>query len=307
MISEETKNQNEKIDVLYIAGGGHSGSTILSLVIGSAPDVFATGELKFYNQHKDPDFHLWNYIQNICTCGKDANNCPFWVRVEQHLSDGIDIFHYMKPKDQIITLIKILWPFYKVKQSDLAQDDYHLIRAVKREALMDKPSTRYILDTSKSVARLMHLKSHPKLNVRIIFLVRDGRGYVNSYLRSRQESFYRSIFQWIVNNFLTLAYLRKEKIDYYYLSYDLLCTQPDKYLAEINDKFSINIPEDYIRVIPEMDFHLRAANPSRSTLREFRGLVADNKWRVEMPISKRLISSVILSPFNYWWVYGRSR
>lgn len=296
------KNE-EKIQVIYIAGGGHSGSTILSLILGTAPEIYTAGEIKFYNQHKILDHPMWNYIENVCMCGREANDCLFWQGVAAQANEELDIFHYSNLSEKVSSLLKILWPFYRVPKNTKAEQDYRLLKSVYLEALKEKASTKYILDSSKSVSRLMHLKSHPNLDVKVIFLVRDGRAYVNSYRKAYQKGFFRWIAQWIVNNALTLAYLNKENIDYYYLSYNALCTEPDAALAAIGDKFGIHVPENYVQLVHNTEYHIRAGNPSRSGLANFSGLELDDKWRSEMPWVKRAISSTLLYLFNRWWVY----
>lgn len=294
-----------KIEVLYIAGGGHSGSTILSLILGTAPEIYTAGELKFYNEHKDEEHHNWEYMENKCICGKNANDCPFWVGVEDRAGLEIKIFHYMKLWTKIITLFKILWPFYHVKKSVSAEDDFRLIESVYLEARKKKPSTRYILDSSKSVARMMHLDSHPNLDVKVIFLVRDGRGYLNSYTKAYKGGYFRWMAQWVVNNYLTLAYLKKAKKDYYFLSYDALCKQPEKEFGELDKKFNIHVPDNYTQMVHDTEFHIRAGNPTKSFLAEFSGLKLDDRWRHEIPKAKRFLATLILHFFNRKWVYNR--
>ena len=87
---DELTNNKEKIKVLYIVGGGHSGSTILSLILGTSPEVHAAGEIKFYNEHKILDHPLWSYIKNDCMCGKEAGDCLFWQSVESQVDEDLN-------------------------------------------------------------------------------------------------------------------------------------------------------------------------------------------------------------------------
>lgn len=295
-------NAEEKIQVLYIAGGGHSGSTVLSMILGTAPEVYSAGEIKFYNEHEVLDHPMWDYIENVCMCGRHANECPFWQRVKQHSNQEMDIFHYSGVLEKVTTLVKILSPFYHVSKTAKATDDYLLFKSIFSEAQKEKPTSRYILDSSKSVARLMHLHSHPLLDVKVIFLVRDGRAYANSYAKAYKKGFLRWIAQWVVNNILTLVYLKKEKIDYYFLSYNVLCNQPKEEIKSISEKFNIHIPEDYVNLVRTQQYHMRAGNPSRSQMEKFSGLDLDEKWRLEISRLNYVVSSTLLYFFNRWWV-----
>src|SRR4051812_39799023 len=60
--------------VLYVAGAGRSGSTLLERLIAEKNDFFAVGEL----------YYLWErgYERNeLCSCGEPFHDCPFWQEV----------------------------------------------------------------------------------------------------------------------------------------------------------------------------------------------------------------------------------
>jgi hypothetical protein len=58
--------------VLYVAGYGRSGSTVVSTVLGSHPDLVAVGELT----HLLDD---WADPTRACACGEGYSRCPFWA------------------------------------------------------------------------------------------------------------------------------------------------------------------------------------------------------------------------------------
>ena len=64
--------------VLYIAGDGRSGSTLLNIALGNHDQVLAMGEL--CNVHR---FVLGQ--ENWCSCGLPVSDCDFWQSVEQRL------------------------------------------------------------------------------------------------------------------------------------------------------------------------------------------------------------------------------
>ena len=292
----------QRLQVLYILGGGHSGSTILSLILGTSAQVVNAGEIKFYNEHPNPDHPMWRYIENVCTCGKDAMACPFWQRVDSRLDGDLDIFHYSRFDEKLVTLIKILNPFYRTKTTQNANDDFKLLNAILEQSLVDNPSTKIVLDSSKSVARLMHLRAHAEIDVKVIFLIRDGRAYANSFRNAYKKGFTRWIAQWMIVNFLSLRYLRKEKIDHYYLTYNSLCLESKKNLSALEKKFNIKIPDEYVKLIREKEYHVRAGNPSRKYLNNFTGLELEEKWRRELPKQYQRLASAMLYIFSRKWL-----
>jgi hypothetical protein len=60
--------------VLYLAGWGHSGSTLAESLLDQVPGLVGVGEIKF----------LWErgLLQNRrCSCGTPLRSCDFWVQV----------------------------------------------------------------------------------------------------------------------------------------------------------------------------------------------------------------------------------
>ena len=59
--------------VIYIAGYGRSGSTILDMLLGMHPTIFGAGEVTSI-------FDQW--LQNgICSCKRSCKECVFWAAI----------------------------------------------------------------------------------------------------------------------------------------------------------------------------------------------------------------------------------
>ncbi len=71
----------QKNTIIYIAGLGHSGSTILDLILGCHSDIVGLGEIMPFIRRKDrtPD------LNSTCSCGKKGYDCYFWSEVEKHI------------------------------------------------------------------------------------------------------------------------------------------------------------------------------------------------------------------------------
>ncbi len=63
--------------VVYIAGCGHSGSTLLALLLDSHPDIACVGETAV----KPKIRRRGDAAAAECSCGQTLANCPFWTRV----------------------------------------------------------------------------------------------------------------------------------------------------------------------------------------------------------------------------------
>lgn len=59
--------------VLFVAGLGHSGSTLLGTLLGAHPQVVAVGEVEQTLRHPRPPEQ-----RGACSCGLAAAGCPLW-------------------------------------------------------------------------------------------------------------------------------------------------------------------------------------------------------------------------------------
>src|ERR1700732_3473702 len=60
--------------VLYIAGTGRSGSTVLANILGEVEGVFAAGEVRYLWQRGLKE-------NRLCGCGLTVRECPVWSKV----------------------------------------------------------------------------------------------------------------------------------------------------------------------------------------------------------------------------------
>ena len=61
---------NKSITVIYISGDGHSGSTLLDILLGSQKSVFSSGELNNISRE--------GLLQEYCSCDKQLGDCELW-------------------------------------------------------------------------------------------------------------------------------------------------------------------------------------------------------------------------------------
>ena len=65
---------------LYIAGRGHSGSTILDILLGNSGAIESVGELVS---------DIGKETGGQCSCGLAINDCPYWQAVRAEVTaDG---------------------------------------------------------------------------------------------------------------------------------------------------------------------------------------------------------------------------
>jgi hypothetical protein len=64
---------------LYITSSSYSGSTLLSFLLNTHPEIFTVGEMDGWNYGEDETFE--------CSCGRILCECPFFRRVARAFAD----------------------------------------------------------------------------------------------------------------------------------------------------------------------------------------------------------------------------
>ena len=188
---------NEKIPVVYILAASHSGSTLLSMLLNAHQDVCSVGELKATN--------LGSAEQYLCSCREKITRCPFWSEISRDMAKkgysfditdaGTDfrtnasayVLKMLKPLHRGPFLEKIrdvaleLSPAWRKQLPAIQQRNISLMSTV-----LARTGKKIIADSSKIGLRLKYLLRNPALDVRIIWLVRDGRGVALTYMDPAQ-------------------------------------------------------------------------------------------------------------------------
>src|SRR5215469_10239405 len=64
--------------LVFVVGSGHSGSTLLSMMLGAHPEVLALSEISYFDR--------WIGLNDVCNCGVPVRSCPLWSKVVARIS-----------------------------------------------------------------------------------------------------------------------------------------------------------------------------------------------------------------------------
>jgi hypothetical protein len=185
-----------RLPVVYLAGSGHTGSTLMALFLDAHPRIVSVGETSFKRK-----IQRKRKTNLACTCGARYTECPFWQRVFQGVADaGYELnalqwsndFRYQgwlahrllsrysaNPVRRFVQqAAAAVLPAHNSRVDRVRRVNVELIRTVLRVADAD-----VFFDTSKRGMRLHHLLEAPELDVKVVKLVRDVRGYASSVKR----------------------------------------------------------------------------------------------------------------------------
>ncbi len=293
--------------VLYVAGFGRSGSTILSNSLGQIEGFFSAGELNFLWKH--------NVIENrLCGCGKPFRECPIWIRVMDEAfggTEGVDAremvrLHALGTRTRHIPLM--LAPGgWKSLEGNLKKFLVNYGRLY--EGIGSATGSRVVVDSSKEPAHGYAMSHVPGIDFYVLHLVRDPRAAAYSWLKKKhqpdtesREYMYRSgpvksSIMWDAWN-ASAEGLWRNSNRYLRLRYEDFVTNPresfGRILKHIGEEGS-EVPLVGEREIKLGVSHTVSGNPNRFETGSVE-LKADEEWKSKMETRDRTLVTALTSP-----------
>lgn len=277
----------------FIISPSYSGSTMLSMLLAHHPKLVTLGEFLNTRERgsriKDGDF---------CSCGEELPSCPYMTdlvsrvtaqglefsvdfpdlafRSEDMLTDRVLRTYIRSPWFEFLRRVAIA-SFPKIRQT--VDRIVHRNTTVISEILKGEGADIF-LDSAKNNTRVFYFDRYaPEIEVKVIWLVRDGRGVVNSIKKHYQTDFDRALKVWQqaqISVIKSAQMLAPEQL--YRVHYEDLCQDPDKYMAEISRFLGLDpalLPESF----GDQEVHLTGNNMRLKGLGEIR---MDEKWRTAL-------------------------
>lgn len=222
--------------VLYIAGTGRSGSTVLANVLGELPGYVSVGELRY----------LWErgLIENrLCGCGLAFRDCPFWKQVLlTAYGDATPDAEAMKGLQGKVARVRNLPLLFarRGRPERLRAETGPLPEQLRRlyRAVQEVSGARVIVDSSKLPSHAVLLDSTDGLDVTVVHLVRDPRAAAFSWQRRKVQPDRRtpgymerrgaakSVALWVLWNAATEAFWSGRRDRYVRVSYEDFVADP---------------------------------------------------------------------------------
>ncbi|WP_129597696.1 hypothetical protein [Methanohalophilus profundi] len=173
--------ERQKIKVIYVMGAGHSGSTLLDIILGNHPEIQSCGELKYNN-------FLNKYQENcLCTCGQKSQTCQFCNQVIDtwKYRTGIKNIKSYQRLQKKYEDTKIPFNLNWSKSEDFNQYLFYTLEFLK--SLSSSSGKNIIVDSSKNPTRAFYLSLIPEIELILIHLIRDGRGVSYSIMKKNPD------------------------------------------------------------------------------------------------------------------------
>lgn len=291
--------------VVFIAGYGRMGSTLLDRLLGQHPQVFSGGELR----------HFWDRgirDDQLCECGRPVTDCELWSRVIDRQFGDLKQLRAQQPwqlwesVDRLRTLPHI---FRRRHVSYLPVQEYVDLLLGTIQSIAQVTGAKVIVDSSKYPIHGMFLNLIPEIDLRVIHLVRDPRGVAFSWQRTkgrpevhwktqyiRKRSILESSLAWTASSLL-IEGNRRTTVPQITVRYEDLIRRPAATL-DLLWRFAGVAPITGVTVGAEARIdpgHTIAGNPSRFQFGNV-PIRADEEWRTSWTTPQRLAVSLLTYP-----------
>ena len=299
---------DQHVKVLYLAGFGRSGTTILANILGQAAGLVSVGEL----------YMMWETAlerPNACGCRNIIPDCPFWNEVFGHAFGGVGALdpqqmnrilrRYVRTRHYPIRAASIS---QKSEPADLQLLRNHLSRLYR--SIVEVSGSRVIVDTSKRPMYGRLLAQITGIELYVLHMVRDPRAVAYSWARKKPRpvtgraavrmGLIKSSLLWSGLNLVTEYALGRVEDGnrYLLLKYEDFASRPKSAYRAIlelleeplkNDPF---VSENRVRLATS---HTMAGNSSRFA----DGLVdvdLDKEWETSMSVGRKVLVGALTWP-----------
>lgn len=307
---------NEKIKVLYIAGWGRSGSTILDNILGQIDGLFSVGELRY----------VWerNLLEDrLCSCGISFRKCGVWNAVFDEAFGGVDrtdVHEMLRLSQKARTrhLLLTVTPHSRQLLSSRLSKYLDRLESLYR-AVQISTDSNVIVDSSKFPSYGYVLDMIPAIDLYIVHLVRDSRAVAYSWLRKKPQpdtanfgnmdrfNPVESSILWTGMNIATELFLQNSPERYMMLRYEDFIKKPRESIGRILD-----LVQEAARRLPFITEHKVKIDTNHSVsgnpVRFRTGTVElrlDKEWKTEMKQLDKILVTWLTWPMLVRYGYFR--
>jgi len=302
-----------RVQVVFIAGNGRSGSTLLDVLLGQLDGFVAVGELR----------RIWDrgLIENRpCGCGVPFRSCDLWAAVFREAYGGFDgvdahqMVTYREGFTQTKHLPAMLLRARGRRPAPAAWAEFLSALDALYRAIARVTGCRVIVDASKWPMYAYLLDQLPALELSILHLIRDPRAAAFSWTRAKEyepgtllpyQSPLKTTAYWLAWNPAIIRLWRRPDRRYRVLPYERFIAAPQRELGEI-----VRFAGQAERRLPFIDPHTVQLGPTHAVAgniaRLTRGpvqLQLDDEWTRRMPRMSRLLVSALTWPWRRRYGY----
>jgi len=297
-------SKSEKVaNYVYVVGYGHSGSTLLELLLAQHPEIVATGELEKmslqFAREEAP-------YPGLCSCGYRPKKCFVWAQVADavarqysvdivnnpfrfRISDvgreedfGVRSFWHWLLRTycrswRILAYGRGLPSLQSISSLSLFPRRWAKNRLFVINTIRQIMGSTTVIDSSKDPISMVDLYRLHQGNMKVIFITRDVRGNVWSYAKHGRTSVITAAKNWSkVNRRIRKCLCHVASGDWTQVKYEDMCTAPDN----VTRKLWTFLGHDHAESLQQMEnktWHTIGGNKIRRSA--LNGIVEDFSWK----------------------------
>jgi hypothetical protein len=294
--------------IVFVAGWGRSGSTLLEGLLAASDGVATLGESnRLWSSHSP--------FARRCSCGSDLISCPIWSEIlDSFHTEWSKLVSAMNERQRTALRIRRLPRLLLAKSPPASAQEYAAVLAVIYRRFAAATGSETIIDAAKLPTVLAGLSTQPDADLRVVHLLRDPRAVAHSWTRNRSVEWAgstmtmrrytptASLWRWAFYNGLVRLVIHVRRLPFLAVSYEQLVRHDPmtvKALAEFT-----GIPLDRTRGLQvSSNTHAIAGNLGRASGPLV--VTEDDEWRTALPLRYRLLGTLELP--LYWAMTRRSR
>jgi Sulfotransferase family len=261
------------VRVLYIAGTGRSGSTLLASILGQVKGIFNAGEIRY----------IWErgLVENrLCGCGKRFRDCDFWQGIlsEAVGPDAPDAQGMIRLQSSLTRVRHLPSLVLKRDHAGAGFDAYSSVIVRLYRAISKAARSEVIVDSSKLPSYGRLLAAMPEIDLHVVQLVRDPRSAATSWARVKEQpdrgvpgsmermSPLRSALLWDLWNSTTRQFLKPRSTRFMRLRYEDFVAEPRESVRRVVQMLGMGdaeLPFSDASTVMLAPNHTVAGNPDR--------------------------------------------
>lgn len=302
--------------VLFVAGTGRSGTTILSSIIGQIPGAAAAGEIRY----------VWErgFLQDHrCGCGEPFSRCPVWTEVVRTAfpdgpPDPQAVSRDLLDRLRMLRVPSMVWRQVTGRPVIPPHPNDEAVAALYR-AFIEVVRATVLVDSSKVPPYGKLLERLPGLDLHVLQVIRDPRANAFSWQRLKetrdregvtdtmeQLELWRSAVMWLVWNYLVELWWPWKRPTNVQVHYEQFVADPRRTVEDVARALGVDASGvDYVdeHAIRMRVSHTVAGNPNRHDTGVVR-LRRDDEWRTAMPRWKQALVTLMTAPGLRHFGYG---
>jgi hypothetical protein len=307
----------DRIPVVYILSSGHSGTTLLDLLLGAHPNIWTLGEAQLLPwELRDPDA--------VCGSGEPIQESVFWGEILEEIPTDFSGYHvgFFRNEKKVGQVLR--WKLvpdllrgtvssrWAEPAAEYAEKNARYFRAARKEAQhRTGTSIDWLVDASKDPYRLLWLQASDQFDIRVVHALKDPRAFVYSMTKNelpwKANRVLRFAGRWIIENALMARLCRTAFApeNVWTQRYETLATAPEDTMATLGKWLGIEYDPE--RVHKFRDYENFAISGNMMRWRESEDDIRlDERWKRELPALYACFIDLIASPFRRVCGYERT-